>query len=121
MTLSVKKIAKLTARGRYFDAHGLYLQVISPTNRSWLLRFELNGRKRWMGLGSAATFTLAEARERALAARKLLADKIDPLDARRTERAQLAAAAAKSPPGSPGAGTEGCGETLPLTALMTLI
>jgi len=96
MTLSVKKIAKLTARGRYFDAHGLYLQVISPTNRSWLLRFELNGRKRWMGLGSAATFTLAEARERALAARKLLADKIDPLDARRTERAQLAAAAAKS-------------------------
>jgi integrase len=96
MTLSVKKIAKLTARGRYFDAHGLYLQVISPTNRSWLLRFELRGRKRWMGLGSAATFTLAEARERALAARKLLADKIDPLDARRTERAQLAAAAAKS-------------------------
>jgi|SRR5215813_2870041 len=96
MTLSVKKIAKLTAPGRYFDSHGLYLQVISPTNRSWLLRFELNGRKRWMGLGSAATFTLAEARERALAARKLLADKIDPLDARRAERAQLAAAAAKS-------------------------
>jgi len=96
MTLSVKKIAKLTARGRYFDSHGLYLQVISPTNRSWLLRFELNGQKRWMGLGSVATFTLAEARERALAARKLLADKIDPLVARRAERAQLAAAAAKS-------------------------
>src|SRR5262249_10617481 len=96
MTLSLKKIAKLTARGRYFDSHGLYLQVISPNNRSWLLRFELNGRKRWMGLGSAATFTLAEARERALAARKLLADKIDPLQVRRTERAERAAAAAKS-------------------------
>src|SRR5262249_48051932 len=84
------------ARGRYFDAHGLYLQVMSPTNRSWLLRFELRGRKRWMGLGSAATFTLAEARERALAARKLLADGIDPLVARRAERAERAAAATKS-------------------------
>src|SRR5262249_8434814 len=96
MTLSVKKIARLTARGRYFDAHGLYLQVMSPTNRSWLLRYELGGRRRWMGLGSAATFTLAEARERALAARKLLADGIDPLVARRAERAERAAAAAKS-------------------------
>src|SRR5262249_17863264 len=96
MTLSVKKIARLTVRGRYFDAHGLYLQVMSPTNRSWLLRYELGGRKRLMGLGSAATFTLAEARERALAARKLLADKIDPLVTRRAERAERAAAAAKS-------------------------
>jgi integrase len=96
MTLSIKKIAKLTAKGRYFDSHGLYLQVVSPTNRSWLLRYELAGARRWMGLGSAATFTLAEARERARAARKLLADGIDPLDARRAERAQLAAAAAKS-------------------------
>jgi integrase len=49
-----------------------------------------------MGLGSAATFTLAEARERALAARKLLADKIDPLQMRRAERAERAAAAAKA-------------------------
>jgi len=29
-----------------------------PTNRSWLLRYELAGRERWMGLGSEADFTL---------------------------------------------------------------
>jgi hypothetical protein len=37
-----------------------------------------------MGLGSAELFTLAEARERAMEARKLLADGKDPIDARRT-------------------------------------
>jgi integrase-like protein/Arm domain-containing DNA-binding protein len=48
-----------------------------------------------MGLGPVHTVTLAEARERALAARRLLLDGIDPLDARAAERATRALAAAK--------------------------
>src|SRR5215831_7634259 len=93
MALTTKKVARLTAPSRYLDGQvrGLYLQVISATNRSWLLRYEINKQSRWMGLGSAATFTLAEARERAHRARQLLADKIDPLAARRAERAAAAA------------------------------
>jgi integrase len=93
--LTVKQIAKLTEPGRYRDERGLYLQVMSPTNRSWLLRFERDGRERWMGLGSAKTFTLEEARERARDARKLLADGIDPLEAKRASRAARALASAK--------------------------
>ena len=96
MTLTVKRVARLTQPGRYLDSAGLYLQVITATNRSWLLRYELNGKRRWMGLGSAATFSLEEARQRARKARQLLADKIDPLDTRRAERAQADAAAAKN-------------------------
>jgi hypothetical protein len=46
-----------------------------------------------MGLGSTETFSLEEARRRAHEARQLLADEIDPLDARRAERAKQAAAA----------------------------
>lgn len=95
MPLTVKQIAKLTEPGRYRDERGLYLQVMSPTNRSWLLRFERDGRERWMGLGSAKTFTLEEARERARDARKLLADGIDPLEAKRASRAARALASAK--------------------------
>lgn len=95
MALTVKQVAKLTHPGRYRDERGLYLQVISPTNRSWLLRYERDGRERWMGLGSAHTFTLEEARERAREARKLLADGIDPLEAKRAERAARALAATK--------------------------
>jgi integrase len=96
MALTVKRLSKLTRPGRYLDGNGLYLQVISLTNRSWLLRYELRGKKRWMGLGSVATFSLEEARARARKARQLLADGIDPLDARRAERAQQAAAAARN-------------------------
>ena len=49
-----------------------------------------------MGLGSARTFTLEQARQRAKEAREKLADKIDPLEARRIERAEKAAAVARS-------------------------
>lgn len=94
MALTVKQIAKLTERGRYLDEHGLYVQVISPTNRSWLLRYERGGKKRWMGLGPLHDFALEEARERARKARQLLADGIDPIDHRNEERARKATAAA---------------------------
>jgi integrase len=90
-------VARLTTPGRYRDGlvRGLYLQVMSASNRSWLLRYALGGHERWLGLGSVETFSLAEARERAHAARQLLADKIDPLTVRRAERAERSAAAAK--------------------------
>jgi integrase len=93
--LTVKKIERLKEPGRYLDERGLYLQVMSATNRSWLLRYEINGRKRWMGLGPCADFTLEEARSRARQARQLLADGIDPLEARQAEHAKRALAAAQ--------------------------
>ena len=51
MALTVKKVERLRAPGRYLDARGLYLQVLSKSNRSWLLRYQRDGRERWMGLG----------------------------------------------------------------------
>ena len=95
MALTTKKVAGLTEPGRYGDGHGLYLQVIGPSNRSWLLRYERGGRERWMGLGALHTFSLAEARDRARKARQLLADGIDPLDARKAERARIGLEAAR--------------------------
>ena len=49
---------------------GLYLVVGENGARSWVMRYELRGRERMMGLGAAATFSLREARERARAARQ---------------------------------------------------
>jgi integrase len=69
---------------------------MSPSNRSWLLRYEIDGKKRWMGLGALADFTLDEARERARQARQLLADGIDPLVRRQEERATRALQAGKA-------------------------
>ena len=64
----------------YLDGSGLYLHVGATGGKSWVFRYTLNGKSRDMGLGRADVFSLAEARERALAARKLVADGIDPLN-----------------------------------------
>lgn len=85
--LSARKVAT-AGPGYYADGGGLYLQVTESGARSWILRYQLNGRRREMGLGSVSLFGLAEARERALAGRRLLADGIDPIDARRADRSR---------------------------------
>src|SRR5205809_3780157 len=74
--------------GRYGDGGGLWLEVSASGARHWTLRYQLNGRARWMGLGSAEVVTLADARERARGARLSLLDHIDPLEARRARRAE---------------------------------
>lgn len=97
MSLTLKAVERAMQRpGRYGDERGLYLDVKSVTNASWVFRFERGGRERWMGLGSAADFTLPEARERARKARQQLADGIDPIEARKSEKARLAQEAAKA-------------------------
>jgi integrase len=93
--LTAKKVERLKIPGRYPDGHNLYLQVGDTGGKSWLFRFERDGRERWHGLGAAYTFSLKEARERARAARQLLADGIDPIDHRKAERSKLAAAKAR--------------------------
>jgi integrase len=96
--LSAKKVERVKAKGRYADGTlpGLYLQVSARGAKSWLLRYEIDGRKRWMGLGSASVFNLREARERARSARQKIADKIDPLELRRAERVKQAQASARA-------------------------
>ena len=93
--LSIKKIAKLTEPGRYGDGHGLYLQVVSPTNRSWIFRYERDAKERMLGLGPLHTFTLEEARERARLTRQQLKAGQDPFEQRKTEKAQRALEAAR--------------------------
>jgi integrase len=92
--LTQRKVDRTTKPGRYRDggdAKGLYLQISDGGAKSWILRYELHGRERMMGLGSASEFKLKQARERALAARRLLADKKDPLAAKREAEAAVRA------------------------------
>jgi integrase len=98
MALTQKGIAKLKEPGRYGDGNrsGLYVQVQSPTNRSWIMRYERDGREHWLGLGSLHVFNLAEARERARKARQQLADGIDPLEQKKADKAARALEADRS-------------------------
>ena len=96
MALTLKRVLGLTTPGRYHDERGLYLRVASPTNRHWLLRYQRNGRERWLGLGSAHDVDLKTARVRARDARQKLWDGIDPIDARKKERTAQALEAART-------------------------
>lgn len=55
MALTVKGIAKLNQPGRYGDGHGLVLQIARSGVKSWLFRYQRDGRERWMGLGPLHT------------------------------------------------------------------
>jgi len=71
---------------RINDGGGLYLQVAPGNAKSWVFRYKLGGRERWMGLGSAEHVSLAEARALAAEARRLLAAGRDPIEERERER-----------------------------------
>src|ERR1700761_3008637 len=91
--LNAAKMRTLTKPGAYGDGAGLYLQVRGPENRSWLYRFKLHGKAHLMGLGALADVSLAEARDTAATARKLVRQGINPIHQRRAARAGSAAQA----------------------------
>ena len=69
--------------GRHADGNGLSLYVQPTGTRSWVQCLVIRGRRRELGLGSARLVSLAEAREQALANRKLARSGGDPLAERR--------------------------------------
>lgn len=84
--LTAVQVRQLKEPGRYADGNGLYL-VVDPTGaKRWLLRTVVQGRRRDIGLGGAALISLSEAREHALAYRKLARSGGDPLAQRQKEQ-----------------------------------
>src|SRR5437868_340109 len=98
--LSVRKIEAAKCAGKFRalfgDGNGLHLQVTPTGAKSFVFRFRFAGKRRDLGLGPVHTVSLAEAREAALQARKLLREGIDPLDARRGVVSERRAAAAST-------------------------
>src|SRR5439155_10911120 len=83
--LSAVALPKLKP-GMWHDGGGLWLQVRAGS-RSWLFRYSRDRKAKVMGLGPLHTIGLADARERAREARKLLLDGVDPIEAREVHRA----------------------------------
>lgn len=84
--LSAKTIAAIREPGYYPDGGNLYLQVSRWGTKSWIFRY-MRGKSRDMGLGPLHTVSLADARNKATACRRLLLDGLDPLEAREARRA----------------------------------
>jgi integrase len=94
--LTALKVEKAKKPGMYADGGGLYLRVTPQGTRSWVLRYMLDRRPRWMGLGPLSLYSLADARARALDARRKRHEGIDPIEARRAERTRQRLNAAKA-------------------------
>jgi len=93
---TTKGLNKLTARqvslakpGTHGDGGGLYFRVRGES-RAGVFRFHRDGKPTEMGLRGWPAVTLAMARERAMDARRLVADGIDPIEARGKHRKALA-------------------------------
>ncbi len=81
--LTAREVEKKIAPGLYGDGGGLTLQITKAGVKSWLYRYMIKGKAYGMGLGPAHTVTLADARQKAAEARKLVIEGVNPLEAKR--------------------------------------
>lgn len=84
--LSAMQVRNLSKPGLHPDGGSLYLSVGTTGKKSWRVVYVRNGKRVELGIGSLATVTLAEAREKAAEARKLLQEGGDPKQAWSTQR-----------------------------------
>lgn len=96
--LTVKEVENAPKGSTLSDGGGLSIRTGAQGNQRWVLRFKLKGQpQREMGLGAFPATTLAQARKKAAAARELVSQGIDPIDAAEREaEAARAKAAAKA-------------------------
>ncbi len=82
--LNSRKVETLKLPGRHSDGGNLYLSISSNGGKRWVFFYRFKGKRKEMGLGSAAKgyVSLLDARKAAANARKLVGEGIDPLDAK---------------------------------------
>jgi integrase len=95
--LSAMEVGRLREEGDHNvgGIPGLYLQIINGS-RAWILRFKIGTRRRRMGLGGFPAVPLAQARERAREAHKLVDAGEDPIEARDALKKAAAASQARA-------------------------
>jgi integrase len=93
--LTALKVERLKTPGLHHDGGGLYLRVLPSGSKGWVLRFMLDKRPRYMGLGPYPLIGLAEARQAALDARRQRYLGVDPIEARHAQRASQRPQSAK--------------------------
>lgn len=74
---------KSAQAGRHADGDGMYLLVSETGARSWMLRVQVAGRRRDIGLGAVSGLSLSDARDKAAEYRKLAKSGVDPVAERK--------------------------------------
>lgn len=96
--LSAVEVAKAKGPTVLHDGGGLYLRISAPPakaaneskaptgSKSWVFRFQLDGKRRDMGLGAYPDLSLAAARDKAAELRRQHQEGVDPMQAREAAR-----------------------------------
>ena len=85
--LTALAIERARRKGRLCDGGNLYLDISKNATKTWLFRYKIHGRTKFIGLGSLANgVSVTQARDIAASYRKLLREGRDPLVARSHER-----------------------------------
>jgi integrase len=95
---SWKDLQRITRHGRYSCGHGCYMQIAEGGTRAWVFRYRRGHKGYHIGLGSCEYVTLAEAREKAIEYRRMIAAGRDPLTEKHAKKREglLAAVHAKT-------------------------
>lgn len=78
------------------DEKGLYLEIAPKGGKWWRFKYRFEGKEKRLSLGVYPDVSLKDARERRDAARKLLADGVDPSENRKAQKSAKADRAANS-------------------------
>lgn len=85
--LTFRQVMAISKPGLHADGGGLYLRVDAGGAKRWAFLFRWRGQRKEMGIGPILDVSLAEAREEAALARRLVRAGTNPIDERRRQRA----------------------------------
>jgi integrase len=83
---AIRKAKSAEKVQRLFDGGGMYLEISPAGGKWWRLKYRFGGKEKRLSLGTYPDTGLADAREKRDAARKLLAQGIDPGIQRKAEK-----------------------------------
>lgn len=89
----VQSLLRSGVKGNYSAGNGLYLAVNGKGVGSWLFRYQMDGKRERIGLGSVEAVSLAEANAIVIEHKKLIAQGINPKQRREQQRLEKLAAA----------------------------
>jgi len=94
LTDTAVKTAKPAEKQRaMFDGGGLYLLIMPNGSKLWRYKYRFEGKEKLLAFGTYPEITLAKARERRDAARRMVAEGIDPGAVRKAQKEAKAATA----------------------------
>ena len=85
--LNHQQAMKARKAGLLRDGNGLYLQISRDGVKSWIIRYMIDGRARYMGIGPFPLVSLSQARDKSVEIRRIIrVDGLDPLELRHANR-----------------------------------